>query len=66
MHIKVDYAGNRYDIGDTPENLAALKEVGEIVSEGQSENLILELADGGTVILVVGPAIPFAVLYLDT
>ncbi|KMO82295.1 hypothetical protein [Mycolicibacterium chlorophenolicum] len=65
MRIKVEYGTSTYDIGDTPDNRDALKEVGELVSEGRSENLILELADGGTVIFVVGPAIPLAVSYLD-
>lgn len=65
MRIKVDYAGHTYEIGDTSENRESLKEVGGYVSEGQAENLILELADGGTLILVIGPAIPLAVTYLD-
>lgn len=65
MRIKVYYGGTTYDIGDTSENRDALKEVGRYVSEGQSENVILELQDGGTVIMVIGPAIPFAVTYTD-
>jgi hypothetical protein len=65
MRIRVNYGVTTYDIGDTPENREALKEVGEYVSEGRSENLILELADGGTLIVVVGPAIAFAVTYTD-
>lgn len=65
MRIRISYGGATYDIGDTAENRAALTEVGQFVSDGQSENLVLELVDGGTLILVIGPAIPLAVMYLD-
>jgi len=65
MRIGVNYGGITYDIGDTAENREALKEVGEYVAEGRSENLILELADGGTLIVVIGPTIAFAVTYTD-
>lgn len=65
MRITITYGGTTYDIGDTPENRDALKEVGEYVADGRSENLILELVDGGTVIVVIGPAIPLAVTYTD-
>lgn len=65
VRIRISYDGTTYDIGDTADNRAALKEVGQLVSDGQSENLILELVDGGTLILVIGPAIPLAVMYLD-
>ena len=65
MRIRVRYDGDSYEVGDTPENREALREVGEVVSEGRSENLVLELADGGSLIVVMGPAIPLAVSYLD-
>ncbi|AER47699.1 hypothetical protein DORI_50 [Mycobacterium phage Dori] len=41
MRIAVTHGGVTYDVADTPENQDALREVGELVSEGRSENLIL-------------------------
>ena len=65
MRIRVVYAAATFDVGDTADNIEALREIGALVSQNRSENLILELADGGTVILVVGPGIPIAVTYTD-
>lgn len=65
MRIKVQYGTATYDIGDTSDNRDALREVGALVSQGRSENLILELVDGGTLIVMVGPGIPIAVSYTD-
>ena len=65
MRIRVVYAAATFDVGDIADNIEALREIGALVSQNRSENLILELADGGTVILVVGPGIPIAVTYTD-
>lgn len=65
MRIDVHYGGREYSIEHSSENVDSLREVGQYVSTGVSENLILNLADGGTLILVVGPGIPFAVAYRD-
>ena len=65
MRIRVVYAVATFDVGDIADNIEALREIGALVSQNRSENLILELADGGTVILVVGPGIPIAVTYTD-
>jgi len=63
MRITVSYGGREYPLQESDDNIEALRQVGQYVSVGRSENLILTGVDGSTLILVVGPGIPFAVTY---
>ena len=65
MRIDVQYGGREYPLQHSQDNIEALRQVGHYVSQGTTETLVLVLADGGTLILVVGPAVPFAVTYRD-
>lgn len=65
MRIDVQYGGREYPIEHSQDNIEALRQVGHYVSQGVTETLILGLAGGGTLIVVVGPAVPFAVSYRD-